>query len=57
VCAVALATVGQDFSDPPADWFYHQRWTDEGLCPRDGLSLKTATIGGRTTRWCPRCQR
>lgn len=57
VCAVALATVGVDFSDPPDDWFYHQRWSGDGVCPRDGLALKTATIGGRTTRWCPRCQR
>lgn len=57
VCAVSLATVGVDLSDPPADWFYHQRWTADGACPRDGLPLKTATIGGRTTRWCPRCQR
>ena len=57
VCAISLATVGVDFSDPPADWFYHQRWSGDGACPRDGLPLKTATIGGRTTRWCPRCQR
>jgi formamidopyrimidine-DNA glycosylase len=57
VCQVALETVAIDFSDPPEDWFYHQRWTDAGICPRDGLALKTATIGGRTTRWCPRCQR
>lgn len=57
VCATALATVGVDFSDPPEDWFYHQRWKATGTCPRDGLALKTATIGGRTTRWCLRCQR
>ena len=57
VCRVALETVAVDFSDPPDDWFYHQRWTAAGICPRDGLALKTATIGGRTTRWCPRCQR
>ena len=57
VCAVALATVAVDFSDPPDDWFYHQRWTAAGRCPRDGGALRSATIGGRTTRWCPRCQR
>ena len=57
VCAVALATVAVDFSDPPGDWFYHQRWTAAGRCPRDGGALRTAQIGGRTTRWCPRCQR
>ena len=53
----SLATIGKDYSDPPADWFIHQRWTNKGTCPRDGLALKTATIGGRTTRWCPHCQR
>jgi formamidopyrimidine-DNA glycosylase len=25
-------------------------------CPRCGTSLERATIGGRTTYWCPRCQ-
>jgi formamidopyrimidine-DNA glycosylase len=57
VCRISLETVGVDFSDPPADWFYHQRWSDDGICPRDGLALKTAIIGGRTTRWCAHCQR
>jgi len=57
VCRISLETVAVDLSDPPADWFFHQRWTNDGVCPRDGLALKTATIGGRTTRWCPRCQR
>jgi formamidopyrimidine-DNA glycosylase len=27
-----------------------------GACPRDGHSLERATIGGRTTYWCPQCQ-
>jgi formamidopyrimidine-DNA glycosylase len=27
-----------------------------GACPRDGHSLARATIGGRTTYWCPQCQ-
>jgi formamidopyrimidine-DNA glycosylase len=57
VCQVALDTVGKDNSEPPEDWLFHQRWTNKGTCPRDGLQLKTATIGGRTTRWCTRCQR
>ncbi|HET9074054.1 MAG TPA: DNA-formamidopyrimidine glycosylase family protein [Solirubrobacteraceae bacterium] len=25
-------------------------------CPRDGAALERATIGGRTTYWCPVCQ-
>ena len=27
-----------------------------GTCPRDGTALERATIGGRTTYWCPTCQ-
>jgi formamidopyrimidine-DNA glycosylase len=57
VCRVALATVAVDFSDPPEGWFYHVRWADGGACPRCATGLRRATIGGRTTRWCGRCQR
>lgn len=28
----------------------------DGVCPRDGHHLERATIGGRTTYWCPQCQ-
>ncbi|HET9076841.1 MAG TPA: DNA-formamidopyrimidine glycosylase family protein [Acidimicrobiales bacterium] len=28
-----------------------------GMCPRDGTPLVRATVGGRTTWWCPRHQR
>jgi formamidopyrimidine-DNA glycosylase len=28
----------------------------DGACPRCGHSLGRATIGGRTTYWCPECQ-
>jgi formamidopyrimidine-DNA glycosylase len=27
-----------------------------GACPRCGTALERATIGGRTTYWCPNCQ-
>jgi formamidopyrimidine-DNA glycosylase len=27
-----------------------------GTCPRCGTSLERATVGGRTTYWCPACQ-
>src|SRR5262249_40609836 len=57
VCRIAMTTVAVDFSDPPAGWFYHVRWSAAGRCPRGHGALKTATIGGRTTRWCARCQR
>jgi formamidopyrimidine-DNA glycosylase len=57
VCRESLATIGVDFSDPPEGWFFHVRWTKAGVCPRCGLQIKTATIGGRTTRWCAHCQK
>ena len=28
-----------------------------GRCPRCGSALRSDVIGGRTTYWCPRCQR
>ena len=28
----------------------------DGICPRDGTPLRRATVGGRTTWWCPRHQ-
>jgi formamidopyrimidine-DNA glycosylase len=34
--------------------FVKQRRSDS--CPRDGHNLERATIGGRTTYWCPQCQ-
>ncbi len=56
VCRKALKSIGQDFSDPPRGWLFHERWKRNGLCPvhRSGLAKKT--IGGRTTVWCPKCQ-
>ena len=53
----SLQTLGKDFSDPPRDWLIHQKWKRGGVCPRDRTPLRHATIGGRTTAWCPKCQR
>lgn len=52
----ALATVGRAGSDPPRGWLFHHRWDAGGDCPRDGTPLQRATMGGRTTAWCPICQ-
>jgi formamidopyrimidine-DNA glycosylase len=52
----ALRIIGSDFADPPPSWLIHQRWTPGGICPRDGTELSRATIGGRTTAWCAKCQ-
>ncbi len=55
VCRVAVERIGHDFSDPPRDWLFHERW-QAGHCPRDGEPLIRETVAGRTTAWCPRCQ-
>jgi formamidopyrimidine-DNA glycosylase len=52
----AMATVGKDYSDPPKRWLFHQRWGRGGCCPKHRLPLRRATVGGRTTAWCTRCQ-
>ena len=57
VCRIALETVGAGDADPPKGWLFHARWSAKGICPRCQTKLKTATVGGRTTRWCPACQR
>ncbi len=56
VASESLRIIGPDFSDPPPDWLIHQKWKRDGICPRHRLRLQKATIGGRTTAWCPRCQ-
>lgn len=56
VSRASLQTIGHDFADPPKTWLLHERWKPGGKCPRDGKTLRRATIGGRTTAWCARCQ-
>ena len=53
----SLATFGRDYSDPPRTWLIHERWSKEGVCPKHRTRLRRATIGGRTTVWCAKCQR
>ncbi|HSU85476.1 MAG TPA: DNA-formamidopyrimidine glycosylase family protein [Chthoniobacterales bacterium] len=57
VARASLITIGQNFSDPPKTWLLHERWKPGGKCPRHGTNLRRATIGGRTTAWCARCQK
>jgi formamidopyrimidine-DNA glycosylase len=57
VASESLRIIGPDFADPPPDWLIHQKWKDHGVCPRHRTPLRKATIGGRTTAWCPRCQK
>lgn len=57
VARESLRIIGPDLSDPPADWLIHQKWEPDGICPRHRSSLRKETIGGRSTVWCPRCQK
>jgi formamidopyrimidine-DNA glycosylase len=52
----ALRIIGPDWSDPPDDWLFPHRWKAGGNCPRCGVELQRAEVGGRTTCWCPACQ-
>ncbi len=52
----ALRIIGHDYADPPKTWLIHQRWKSKGVCPKHRIPLLRATVGGRTTAWCPRCQ-
>ncbi len=52
----ALRVIGHDNSDLPRTWLIHERWSARGVCPRHKVLLQRATIGGRTTAWCARCQ-
>ncbi len=56
VARAALEIIGTDWNDPPRTWLLHERWKAGGKCPRHGTPLKRATVGGRTTAWCPKCQ-
>jgi formamidopyrimidine-DNA glycosylase len=57
VASESLRIIGPDFSDPPPQWLIHQKWKRDGVCPRHRSPLRKGTIGGRTTAWCPRCQK
>ncbi len=57
VARAALETISHDSTDPPRTWLLHERWKAGGTCPRHETVLARATIGGRTTAWCPQCQK
>jgi formamidopyrimidine-DNA glycosylase len=43
---------------PPAEgWLTQVRDRRDASCPRCGARLRKSTVAGRTTCWCPRCQR
>jgi formamidopyrimidine-DNA glycosylase len=52
----AIKKIAPAHGDPPKGWLFNERWSNQGVCPRDGTPLKRAEVGGRTTAWCPKCQ-
>jgi formamidopyrimidine-DNA glycosylase len=57
VASESLRIIGPAFADPPRNWLIHQKWKRDGVCPHHGSPLHKQMIGGRTTAWCPRCQK
>ena len=55
VSGTAIRIISDDWTYPP-DWLFAHRWEAGGECPRCHAKLERATIGGRTTCWCPQCQ-
>ena len=53
----ALRIIGRNWSDPPRSWLFLHRWSDGGKCPRCRQPLVRRPVGGRTTCWCPSCQK
>ena len=41
----------------PDSWLFNHRWRDGGRCPKTGVLLERAEIGGRTTCWSPARQK
>jgi formamidopyrimidine-DNA glycosylase len=56
VARQSLKILGADDSHLPRNWLIHERWNSSGVCPKHRTPLRRATIGGRTTAWCPKCQ-
>ena len=62
---LALATIAGrgDYLPPdlnthiPDNWLFRHRWEDGGTCPKTGVALRRAEIGGRTTCWSPARQK
>ena len=55
VARTAVEVIDDDWRYP-ASWLFLHRWEPGGHCPRCRAKLERATVGGRTTAWCPREQ-
>lgn len=45
-----------DYMQSRPGWLNHVRGEPDARCPRCRTPLSRATVAGRTTYWCPRCQ-
>ena len=57
VCETALQTIGEDMEAVPKGWLFDQRWGKAGICPKHKKPLAREAIGGRTSAFCPLCQK
>jgi formamidopyrimidine-DNA glycosylase len=57
VAREAIKHVAPAHAALPNGWLFNERWSKRGVCPRDGTALKRSEVGGRTTAWCPKCQK
>lgn len=55
VARLSIDTIDENW-EYPRTWLFAHRWEPGGHCPRCDTALARASIGGRTTCWCPRCQ-
>jgi formamidopyrimidine-DNA glycosylase len=53
---VLRASIPRGRIPPDPGWLTGARDERPGSCPRCGSRLRRATLAGRTTCWCPRCQ-
>ena len=53
----ALRVIGTDWSRPPDSWLFNHRWKEGFNCPRCKTLLERESLRGRTTCYCPECQR
>jgi formamidopyrimidine-DNA glycosylase len=55
----AVKVIRPDWGRLPDSWLMNHRWKDGGVCPRKECrtDLVRAYLRGRTTCWCPTCQK
>jgi formamidopyrimidine-DNA glycosylase len=54
--AVLKTSVRDERVPPRKSWLTGHRDDEPGSCPKCGSALAHGRMGGRGTRWCPRCQ-